>query len=279
MIPLGILSASKPNFVGLLDLYPGASSAYSFRKLRSAYTGNCIRAYKGGVFLDIGFVNNYIDISTLMTFAGSGNVEIITWYDQSGNGNDAISVPGNLPSIVVSGVLQTKNSLVTSFHSIDKWYRSYKFAAPSTNWTYLCVANINSTTANTIIGSDGDGFNFSGIYNTNTAIVVNGSGSTASVSAGTSTTNLNTTSSVYYSNNTSIFSQNNVSSSLTNMLISGNPYTNKTVQTDYFLGRYAATLNTLNTFVGNISEFITYQNSTINANAIRSEQITYYSIT
>lgn len=280
MIPLGILTAAK-QFIFLLDLYPGASSAYSFRKLRSAYTGPCITAYSNGNLLDIGFVSNYIDVTTLMTFAGSNSVQILNWYDQSGNANTAFGSIQTAPFIVINGVLQTKNSLVTgSYNSVGRVLPAYKFAAPSTDWSYACVANINSTLANTILSSDGNGFNVNGIYNSTTSLVVNKTGAFAGVIAGVLNTNLNTTSCVYYSNNTAIFSQNNTSSALTSMLLGGTPYTNSSY-TNYFLGLYrdpGGGANQANSLIGNITEFITYQNSTTNLNDIRTNQITFYSI-
>jgi len=116
MIPVGILTAAATtNFVGLLDQYPGAAAAFSFRKLRNAYTGPCIRVSSTGVGvpqLDIGFVNNVLDTTTLLTFIGANSGYIITWYDQSGNGNNATQTNGAL--IVSSGVLITDSGKVAA---------------------------------------------------------------------------------------------------------------------------------------------------------------------
>lgn len=112
MIPVGILTASATSsFSFLLDNYPGASAAYSTRKLRAAYTGFCMQVRRANTtdILDIGFVNNVLDTTTLLTFCGVDDGNILIWYDQSGNGNNAISA-GNFPRIVVGGVLQTLNS-------------------------------------------------------------------------------------------------------------------------------------------------------------------------
>jgi hypothetical protein len=115
MIPVGILTASATsNFVGLLDLYPGAAAAYSFRKLRSSYTGNCIRVRRNFDLaeLDIGFVNNVLDTTTLLAFAGLIETKILRFYDQSGNGNNAIG-SFSLPIIVsTGGILITDNGKV-----------------------------------------------------------------------------------------------------------------------------------------------------------------------
>lgn len=114
-IKLGILASSQQQAAPLLlDVYPGAAVAYSLRKLRAGYTGNCIRVYStaaGNPSLDIGFVNNVLDVSTLQTFIGANTGIVTIWYDQSGNGNNAVqSNVNNAPRIIISGVLQTLNS-------------------------------------------------------------------------------------------------------------------------------------------------------------------------
>jgi hypothetical protein len=116
-LKLGILASSQQQaapFTFLLDVFPGANAAYSLRKLRSGYTGNCIRVYStgsGNPSLDIGFVNNILDVASLQTFIGVNTGIVTIWYDQSGNANDAVEFNvNNAPRIIISGVLQTQNS-------------------------------------------------------------------------------------------------------------------------------------------------------------------------
>ena len=113
---IGILSSSykavAPSVNLLLDDYPGAAAAYSLRKLRTAYAGSAIRVRRSdNTETDIGFVNDVLDTTTLLTFVGAGNGSVITWYDQSGNANNAITIAGTTapPIIVINGVLQTQN--------------------------------------------------------------------------------------------------------------------------------------------------------------------------
>jgi hypothetical protein len=91
----------------LLDLYPNAEIALDFFKLRTAYNGNCIRVRRSdNAELDIGFVDNYIDTASLLTFAGAGDAFIVRRYDQSGNSNDTfVNTAANQPRIVNAGVL------------------------------------------------------------------------------------------------------------------------------------------------------------------------------
>ena len=97
----------------LLNDYPDAAAAYSLRKLRTAYTGNCIRVRRSSdnTEQNIGFVSNVLDTASLITFVGSGDGFVTTWYDQSGNSNNANqSTAGLQPAIVESGILLTVNS-------------------------------------------------------------------------------------------------------------------------------------------------------------------------
>jgi hypothetical protein len=109
---LGIIASSRQQAAPLLlDAYPGAAAAYSFRKLRTAYTGNCIRVYSTGAgtpSMDIGFVNNVLDTATLLAFIGVNNGIVTTWYDQSGNGNNISQINTNNAGLIVqSGILIT----------------------------------------------------------------------------------------------------------------------------------------------------------------------------
>lgn len=73
----------------LLDRFPGAISAYSLRLLTESYTGPCltVRRSAGGTTANIGFVDGYLDVATMVAFAsGSQNLLVDVWYDQSGNG-------------------------------------------------------------------------------------------------------------------------------------------------------------------------------------------------
>lgn len=103
---------SGPSYVGLLDVYSGAAAAYSLRQLRTAYTGNAIRVRRSSdnTEQNIGFVNNVLDTASLLTFCGAGNGFVTTWYDQSGNANNAIQTTAfNQPQIVSNGAMITTN--------------------------------------------------------------------------------------------------------------------------------------------------------------------------
>jgi hypothetical protein len=98
----------------LLDLYPNATVAYSVRRLSSTYTGNLIRVRRSSdnTEQNIGYDStNVLDTVALLAFVGAGNGFITTWYDQSGNGNNATQTTAlNQPQIVSAGSLLTVNS-------------------------------------------------------------------------------------------------------------------------------------------------------------------------
>jgi hypothetical protein len=92
----------------LLDQYPNAAVAFSLRALNSAYTGNCIevRRSNDNATQNIGFAGGIIDTAALKTFCGANNCFVRTWYDQSGNGRNAVQTTNaNQPQIVASGVV------------------------------------------------------------------------------------------------------------------------------------------------------------------------------
>ena len=74
----------------LLDLYPGASAAYSTRKLDQNYTGYAlqVRRVSDNATQDIGFVNNEFDTAAFTSFISGTSGRVSIWYDQSGNGRN-----------------------------------------------------------------------------------------------------------------------------------------------------------------------------------------------
>lgn len=102
----------------LLDTFPiGSGSAYSVRKLRTGYTGACLRVRRSSdnTEQDIGFTSaGGLDTSALSSFVGAGNGFVTKWYDQSGNAIDvANATTGQQPRIANAGVVEAENSLPT----------------------------------------------------------------------------------------------------------------------------------------------------------------------
>lgn len=98
----------------LLDSFPGAAGAWSFRLLDKDYTGNAIMVQRqsDNDSSNIGFVSGYLDTATLKTFCASTNCGVRTWYDQSGNGRHARrSTLSQMPRIIDNGVIVRSGSV------------------------------------------------------------------------------------------------------------------------------------------------------------------------
>jgi hypothetical protein len=92
-------------FRGLLNQYPGAAAAYSLRKLSGAVS-NVVRVRRASDNDEQDFTAAEVSDGTLESFCGVGDGFVETWYDQSGNGNDATqSVAASQPKIVDGGSL------------------------------------------------------------------------------------------------------------------------------------------------------------------------------
>jgi hypothetical protein len=89
----------------LLNEIPNASRAYSVYKLKSSYTGNCLRV--NTALQNIGFdSNNLLDTSAITQ--ATDFVDI--WYDQESIGNSVQGGAGARPRIKNSNVIDTLNS-------------------------------------------------------------------------------------------------------------------------------------------------------------------------
>jgi uncharacterized protein (TIGR02145 family) len=125
-------------YVFILDAFPSAHHAYSLRKLRTAYTGFCLRVRRTAATsteVNVGFdTNGTISFSSPISFASGtatnavnlgefaqGTVDgltaqsifVVTWYDQSGNGkNPSQTTAGFQPRLVnvISGVATLETS-------------------------------------------------------------------------------------------------------------------------------------------------------------------------
>mgnify|MGYP003112809236 FL=1 len=99
-------------FTGLLDTYTGAAAGYSTRRLASSATNLMrIREDSGDTETDIGYDSNGdLDTAAIATHCGTANGYIVTWYDQSGNSNDATqSTAGSQPQIYNGTAVITDN--------------------------------------------------------------------------------------------------------------------------------------------------------------------------
>lgn len=108
--------------------------AYSFKKVVSGYSGNCIEVRRASddTTSNIGFDGDDLDASSLNTFLGGSNGYVKTWYDQTGTVNLVQATNADQPQLVLkdgeytcyfdgsSATMQLENgaSLTTATNSI-----------------------------------------------------------------------------------------------------------------------------------------------------------------
>ena len=75
----------------LLNKYPGAAAAYSLRCLKSWDDGKrVVEVRRSSDSTTQDFTASQITNGELVAFCGAGDGFVSTWYDQSGNANDAV---------------------------------------------------------------------------------------------------------------------------------------------------------------------------------------------
>ena len=138
-----VLASSSKKY--LLDEYPNAAAAYSLRKLRSGYTGDCIevRRSSDNTTQNIGFVNDVLDTASLLSFVGAGNGFVRIWYNQNLSGINAIqTIDSNQPRIVNAGVIDLLNNLPTLTFSSNQWLdASVGILAQPNHYFITCFKN------------------------------------------------------------------------------------------------------------------------------------------
>lgn len=103
-------------FSGILDTFPNSGIALGVRRLRAAYSGNCMRVVRASdsAEQDIGFASNELDTAAIASFCSGTTGYVGIWYDQSGKGYNAKGRDygvnlDSLPIIYESGAVVTRN--------------------------------------------------------------------------------------------------------------------------------------------------------------------------
>ena len=137
---------------GLLQDYANAQAAYSLRKLNSNYTGNAIQVRNdSGTLLNIGFDSNGdLDTASILTHIGSGDGQVTTWYDQSGNGRNATqTTTGLMPKIAEAGVVLTVNGKPAIDWNTDQLDTASFAPNPNGAYNFALVSQYDFVTPNT----------------------------------------------------------------------------------------------------------------------------------
>jgi hypothetical protein len=131
----------------LLDSFPTAALAISFRLLDKDYSGNCITIQKdNGDTSNVAFLDNYLDTAAVKTFCGTGagdSCRVRVWFDQSGNArNFRMDTAAQQPLIMINGALTYDNGEVAARFDGSNDY----MVIPNSTSTFNFVHNGNTAT-------------------------------------------------------------------------------------------------------------------------------------
>ena len=134
----------------LLDSYGGSAAAYSLRALSSSYTGALIKVRRASDNAEQDIYAKYdgtLNTDALESFCSGTNGYVTTWYDQSGNGNDATqSTSANQPKIVSSGSTITENGKPALNYDGTNHYLSASNVSSFDNQLEVSIISINKYT-------------------------------------------------------------------------------------------------------------------------------------
>lgn len=261
-----------------------AAGAFSLRKLRCAYAGNAIevRRSSDNTTQNIGFTTaGDLDTVALKTFVGASNGFIRTWYDQSGNGRDAVQTTnGNQPQLVNTGTINRQNGMpAVYFSGVSIYLTSTLTGVTVTTSGNITTANMvfqsNNSVAGTILSNGDPGANRYNIHtpwnDNNTYLDIGNNGGGGRISTALTWSNLsigsfqrNGVQGNIWKNGSNALSSNSMASSVTSTLALS-------------IGGSAAYSSYM---IGYISELIVFPSalSTIERQYLEWGQSQYYSI-
>ena len=109
------------------DNFAGVTAYYSLRRFTKGEDNNAIRVRRSSddTEQDIGFdANGDLDTTALLAFVGTGGTDngfVTTFYDQSGNGNNATNATASEQPLVVSGgtLVEENSKAALDFDGVD----------------------------------------------------------------------------------------------------------------------------------------------------------------
>ena len=160
--------------LGLLDQYGGAAAAYSLRALSIDYTNPVVRVRRSNDNAEQDFTAAEVSDGTLAAWVGAGNNGFVrTWYDQSGNGNNAVqTTSADQPTIVSSGsVILEAGKPTLQFDGInDKLQADGVSLAQPFQFFFVAKETTDGTASSSFIDATGQRANFFLSASTGTSI-------------------------------------------------------------------------------------------------------------
>jgi len=246
-----------------------AAAAYSLRNLSSSYTGNVVVVRRSSDDAEEIFTAAEVADGTLTTWVGAGNDGyVVIWYDQSGNGNDAVQdVAGSQPKIVDGGSLVTggldfdgvDDGLFTVSNLTDTFQSATIFALTQDNTTSGTASMVRIRPNG--IPSAFDGFVWEKVtndtYGSNTLIEgANAMLAAADAGQGTRTTTENLNTLIYQPSQILAYENGTLDATLTNVRSGSVPIGDVTLVDQLWIGQNFD--DNARPFNGTMSEVIIY---------------------
>ena len=137
----------------LLDTY-SAAAAYSLRQLKTGVT-NVVRVRRSGDLAESDFTADEVSDGTLLSWVTASGTfgNVVTWYDQSGGGNDLIQSTATFaPKVVAGSALVTKGGLPSVlFDGSDDYIDN--FTSAFLNTTSMSYFSVSASGALSSIGT------------------------------------------------------------------------------------------------------------------------------
>ena len=133
------------NVASFLQQFTGSAAAYSLRDLAGSGNTTVVRVRRASDNSEKDFSASDISSGAMTGWVGAGNDGFVsTWYDQSGNSNDATqAVSGSQPKIVDGGVLVTGG---IDFDGVDDGlFTSSNFTDTLQSATFFAVTKDDTT--------------------------------------------------------------------------------------------------------------------------------------
>ncbi|MEZ0391130.1 MAG: arabinofuranosidase catalytic domain-containing protein [Pseudobdellovibrionaceae bacterium] len=148
-----------------VQLVPLAAGVYSLRKLVLSSVAKAIQVRRASdnTLKDIGFsATGGLDVSDLSSFCAATSCFVRTWYDQSGNGKNAVqTAAANQARIVNAGVVDLKNSKPALIFDSNDYYTLSNAIAKAAGMSSVSVAERTSNASiRTIFSGAAGSFQF-----------------------------------------------------------------------------------------------------------------------
>ena len=138
---------------------------FSFRLLNADYVGNCVRLRRVSdqAESNFGFSGGYLDTAAVESWAAGASLRMVTWFDQSGNGNNATNgtatvqptfqITSGVAYYLGTGTQYLETVEINVFMTGNPYFCNAVLYPTSTGRNYFMgsLSNIGGTSGNSII--------------------------------------------------------------------------------------------------------------------------------